>query len=119
MEYTNEMIEKAKKAGTPGELLEDELENVSGGGCGGRGGSKSLTAADMSIGTHVIPYGLSCCWDMAKGSGRVVEDGVPPTGCNARYFVVTNFDIATGAVTAACSGCGRKIRVAFSEMQKL
>lgn len=35
MGFTNEMIEKARK--TKGELSEKELENVSGGGCGGGG----------------------------------------------------------------------------------
>lgn len=114
---TTEMMQKARSE--KGELSEEELENVSGGGCGSGGGSKSLTAADMPIGTHVIPYGVSYCGYIDKNSSWVVEDGAPPTGCNSSYFVVTNFDIATGVVTAACSRCGRKIRVAFSEMRRL
>lgn len=114
---TTEMMQKARLA--KGELSEEELENVSGGGCGGGGGSKSLTAVDMPIGTHVIPYGVSCCWNIDKNSGWVVEDGAPPTGCNSSYFFVTDFVVATGAVIAVCSGCGRKIRVAFSEMRRL
>lgn len=114
---TTEMMKKARSA--KGELSEEELENVSGGGCGSDGGSKSLTAADMPIGTHVIPYGASYCGYIDKKSSWIVEDGAPPTGCNSSYFVVTNFDIATEAVIAVCSGCGRKIRVAFRDMRRL
>ena len=96
---------------TSGELSDEELDSVAGGGCAEK--KQGLTAADCPIGSRVRIRGCSVCWNVAKGSRYVLEEGMLPGGCNSTELVVTAFNPQTEMVSMECPKCYRKLCVQF------
>lgn len=145
MEFTREMIEKAMAAKSVeelmalakengieltaeqaeeyfaqlnpklGELSDDELDDVSGGGCGG---SKEPTV-DIPYGTHVMPIGVYRCWNIPDDDARICSLGKVRGGCNSVYFrVIGTWDIMK-SVKVTCPDCGRVLYLPSDQIRIL
>ena len=107
----------AKLNSAPGELSDEELDNVAGGGCGG--GEGGLREEDLPAGTHVTLSGVNRCWNIPDTDNRVIEIGKVRDGCNATYFKVSNFNVRYESVRLRCPDCGRLLSVPYSQIQKI
>lgn len=100
-----------------GELSDEELDNVAGGGCGG--GESGLREEDLPAGTHVMLQGVYRCWNIPDTDDRVVGFGRVRDGCNATYFTVSNFYVKYESVHLRCPDCGRILSVPYSQIKKI
>ncbi len=142
MKINNEFIAKAKQAKSPeelialakengaqiteesagayfeqlhktGEVTEDELSGVAGGGCG------SITEPPkFNVGDHVLEAGSFTCgtkhWDW-RGAQRVV------TVCDSTYLEVTNIGMAGGTrrvCDVKCPKCGKTVTLNEYELRE-
>lgn len=100
---------------TSGELADEELENVAGGGCGG--GESGLREDDLPAGTHVTLTGVYRCWNIPDAD--VGEIGKVRGGCNATYFEVVSFYPKFESVRLRCPDCGRLLSRPYSQIKKI
>ncbi len=96
-----------------GELNDDELNDVAGGGCG------SITEPPkFNVGDHVLEAGSFTCgtkhWDW-RGAQRVV------TVCDSTYLEVTNVGMAGGTrrvYDVKCPKCGKTVTLNEYELRE-
>ena len=142
MKINNELISKAKQAKSPeelmalakengeemteesarayfeqlhktGEVTEEELSGVAGGGCG------SITEPPkFNVGDHVLEAGSFTCgtkhWDW-RGAQRVM------TVCDSTYLEVTNIGMAGGTrrvCDVKCPKCGKTVTLNEYELRE-
>ena len=142
MKINNELIAKAKQAKSPeelialakengtelteesakayfdqlhktGEVTEDELSGVSGGGCG-----SIMEPPKFNVGDHVLEAGSFTCgtkhWDW-RGAQRVM------TVCDSTYLEVTNIGMAGGTrrvCDVKCPKCGKTVTLNEYELRE-
>lgn len=94
IEMTKEQAEEAfLKLHTSAELADEELDNVSGGGCGSNKPSYRLFAERA----HVMWYGYQYCHQTTSSRN-----------CMSMYWIVTEQDADTGRVIFECPLCGMR-----------
>lgn len=106
----------AKLTPTSGELSDEELDHVAGGGCGKA--NRVLAAADCPVGSHVRVRSRTYCWDTDRKSIYLVDEGVLPGGCNSTELVVTAFNPQTEMVAMICPKCYRNFSAPFVFVEK-
>lgn len=107
----------AKLNSASGELSDEELDHVAGGGCGGSGGGPR--EEDLPAGTHVMLQGVKRCWNIPDTDSRVIAPGKVRGGCNATYFTVSSFYVKLNSVRIRCPDCQREMSVPYSQIQKI
>lgn len=89
----------AKLHAVAGELSDDELNNVAGGGCG----EDTPLRPDFQPGDHVMANGMKSCQD---------STGMSPSDCTSAYWIVTDvaYDDARRCwrVCCVCPDCGKR-----------